>query len=73
MPESGEITELCISTKKAVSAVLDLDQALDAYVKTINGAGQGVTEAVQPVMQSGQRAVNYFFKGLPPSKAKSTN
>jgi hypothetical protein len=46
---------------------------LDAYVKTLSNAGQGVSDAVQPVANSAQRAVNYFLKGVPVAKAKTTN
>jgi predicted anti-sigma-YlaC factor YlaD len=50
------------------------DAPLDAYVKTVSGAGQGVSDAVQPVTQSAQRAVTYFFRGIPPvAKTKGAN
>lgn len=69
--ENTQLLVSAVNPMETTPTAKTQDSGLNSYVKTVSGAGQGVSEAVQPVMQSGQRAVNYFFKGLPPAKLKT--
>jgi hypothetical protein len=50
----------------------DVEQPLEPAAESLRQAGRGVSEGLQTVTQSAQRAVAYFFRELPPGTVAGT-
>jgi len=69
--KSKEQARLLLSAAKLPDPIPLPEQALNA--QPLRHTGQGVSEGIQTVAQSARRAVDYFFRELPPLESSSKN